>query len=269
MSGEPTEPDRMTVGRVSGGLLVAIGLLFGLAVGVVVAWALDEPGEPVHLDVVGSTAVTVAPESAEAAEAFIEAWERSRRATFVAVTEWHRVTDVGAEMTERRVFAQRLPDRVRSGDHSRRGQIGGIVYTCDQLPLGDALDEGGGVEPEVECRETPADEPDAETVDEMVEAEVELMWRHVVGTRPLYRVGQRGNCFFLRLDRAMVVPPYGFRTAFCFDAHSGAVSDFRIDRVEGTDTERLLWVRDEVTDDDLRAIIEGRFEMGAGTEAAR
>lgn len=275
MSGEEPLPDRRPTG------MVAIGLLVGLAAGVFVAWMLNEPPDPFEPD--EGPPVSVAPESPEAAEAFIEAWERSRRETYITVSRWHRVTDVGAEMDQIRVLAQRLPDRIRSSDRSRSGQIGDVRYTCDELPIAEPPpdEEPGTQEPdtqepdtvlpetELDCREIPMTEPSPAEVDAMIDREVELMWRHVEGTRPLYKVGREGDCFHLRLARAMVVPPYGQRTMFCFDPGSGAISALEIERIEGTDTEELLWVTSDVTDEDLMAIIDGSFDVEEGTEAAQ
>jgi hypothetical protein len=234
--------------------LVAAGLLVGLVGGLVAAWALRSPVERPGPRL--ASPPELAPETPEAAEAFMLAWERSRRATYLTITEWHRVTDVGAELRQTRVFAQRPPDRIRSAGASISGVTGGARHVCDEL------DDG-----EVECRVI-AHELSAADFDAIVDREVELMWRHVEGTRPLYRVSQDGECFHLRLARGMVAPPYGHRTTYCFDTATGAVREFRIERAEGTDEERVLWASTEVTDAELAAIADGTYEPPASATPA-
>jgi hypothetical protein len=232
--------------------LVAAGLVGGLIVGLLAALVLggsdERPAPPPE---------TVAPvpdsaeETVESAEAFLEAWERSRRATYLVVTEWHRVTGAGGEMRQTRVLVQRPPDRIRRAGGSVSGVAGGVRYTCDEL-----------ADDEVTCQAV--EDPFADVAfEERVAREVELMWRHLEGPNPLYRVSELDGCFHLRLVRTMLAPPYGARTTFCFDVESGAVARFRIERAEGIDTEEMVWVRTEVTPDDVVAVAEGRLDLRA------
>lgn len=258
MPGEDGDQERTSHRLV---LLVVVGLMVGLGAGTVAAWSLsggdgsqppvvdDDPGPPTSL-----------PETPEAAEAFLSAWERSRREDYIVVSQWHRSTTAGATATETRILAQRLPDRIRAGADSRSGRIGNSIYTCDRLPISDEQLEAGDLTAEVECRSQELDPTtDQVDVEAMVAEELALMRRHVEGTYPLYRVSRQDDCFFLRLARQMVVPPYGFRTTYCFDAESGAVRSLKVERAEGVDTEDLTWVTSEVTDADLIAVIEGTF----------
>jgi hypothetical protein len=242
--------------------LVAVGLVVGLVVGVVAAWALGGSD-----DGVAAPQVTVAPvrevleESPEAAEQFLVAWERSRRATYVAVTEWHRITDVGAELRQMRVVVQRPPDRIRRAGGSVSGVADGVRYTCDEVV--DPSLGSGSPDENVVCQAI-ADPSAHESFDAQVSHDVELMWRHLEGTSPLYRVGiDDDGCFHLRLARTMLAPPYGARSMFCFDEGSGAVERFRIERAEGTDTEELRWVDTEVTDADVVSVVDGSFDRAS------
>jgi len=235
--------------------VVAVGLVVGLSLGTVAAWALGDRAEPPL-----APSDTVAPlpelpeESPELAAEFLEAWERSRAATYVAVTDWHRRTTAGAELRQTRVVAQRPPDRVLRSGGSLSGTAGGVRYTCDELPLDDVPPDEA-----IACQALP--DSAAEPFDERVAREVDLMWRHLEGTYPLYRVSRDDEgCYVLRLARTMLAPPYGARSTFCFDEESGAVARFRIERAEGTDTEELRWVDTEVSDDDLVALVEGTFD---------
>ncbi len=258
MPGEDGDQDRTPHRLV---FLVVVGLMVGLGAGTVAAWSLsgDQPSRPAVAGDQGPS--TSLPETADAAEEFLSAWERSRREDYIVVSHWHRSTTAGATATETRVFAQRLPDRVRAGAESRSGRIGNAMLTCDRLPVTDEQLDAGDLTAEVECRSQEL-EPGADgevDPDAMVAEEVALMRRHVEGTNPLYRVSQQDDCFFLRLARQMVVPPYGFRTTYCFDEASGAVRSLKVERAEGVDTEELTWVTSQVDDADMVAIIEGTF----------
>lgn len=257
VAGSPPGDRRISPVVIGGGLLV------GLVIGTILAWSLSPDPEPFAAPLVVPATSSTFPESEETAEAFLDAWERSRTAEYIAVSEWRRSIPDGPRVTEVRVLAQRLPDRVRGGASHRGGQIGHVVYTCDNLPITAEQLRAGELLDEPQCRAAevdPSTVPDPET---MVADELALMRRHVEGTYPLYRVGRDGDCFYLRLARPMVAPPYGHHAMFCFDPDSGAVSSLRVERDEGTDTEELLWVANEVTDDDLLDIIHGRFDPAA------
>ena len=166
MPGEDGDPEP-TSSRSA--IVVVVGLMIGLVAGTLVAWTLRGDSQPVSMfqnDEQGSVPL---PETEEAAEAFMAAWERSRRAEHIVVSEWHRSTTAGASVTETRVFAQRLPDRIRSGAHNRGGRVGNVVYTCDRLPITAEQLEAGDATPEVECR---SNELDPETAAELDPADV-------------------------------------------------------------------------------------------------
>ena len=233
---EPVDGDRW-FGVVAGGLVA------GLVIGALVAWGLGPSSEGAEeLSPLVDSAEGSSPEHAEA---FVEAWGRSRSETYLAVSEWHRVTDLGGEMRRNRVVAQRPPDRVMSSGDEVSGFLAGMRHQCDELEDG-----------QVECRETEAAAVTVEEFEASVDREVEIMWTYVGGNRPLYRVNRDGEeCFDLRLSRAMYAPPYGQRARFCFDPQSGAPSEIRVERNEGTDTLRLVSVQTEVTDEDLEALV--------------
>lgn len=224
--------------------VVACGLVAGLVLGALVAWALGSSSEGAEeLSPLVDRAEGSSPEDAEA---FVEAWGRSRRETYLAVSEWHRVTDVGEELRRTRSVAQRPPDRVMSSGDAISGTVGGVRHQCDELEEG-----------QVECREAASEAGTVEEFEASVDREVEIMWSYVGGDRPLYRVTRVDDeCFDLRLRRAMHAPPYGARAQFCFDAESGAPSEIRIERNEGTDTLLLVSVTTAVTDDDLEALLD-------------
>jgi hypothetical protein len=261
----PGEPRDATTSR-WGFAVVGTALVAGLVVGAVTAWAIGPrgPGPVAPSDTVAPVEPAL-EESPELAVQFLGHWERSRSATYVAVTEWHRETAAG-ELRQTRVLVQRPPDRVRRAGGSLSGVAGGVRYTCDELPPEALVDDRGAddtiPEEPVACQALP--DTAQREFDEQVAREVELMWSYLEGTYPLYRVSRDDEgCYRLRLARTMLAPPYGARTTFCFDDASGAVSRFRIERAEGTDTEELRWVDTEVGDDDVAAVVAGTFDLTA------
>ncbi|MDZ7677566.1 MAG: hypothetical protein U5K29_03330 [Acidimicrobiales bacterium] len=230
-------------------VLIAVGVLAGVVAGTLAAWWLQTPPDRTAPVPALVSRPEIAAASPEAAESFVAAWERSRRETYLAVSAWHRVTDVGAESHQTRVLAQRPPDRVLSSGRTLSGEVGGVRYECDEL-----------AEDEVTCREldTGFDEDDYAA---LVDEEVAAMWTYVEGDQPLYLVSRDGDCFELRLARGMHAPPYGRQARFCFDPESGAPSEIQVERDAGTDTVELLSVTSTVTDDDLEAVVTGSYEV--------
>ncbi|MGY6502380.1 MAG: hypothetical protein ACXIVQ_15960 [Acidimicrobiales bacterium] len=226
------------------GLLAMVGLVLGIGLGVVGAVLLRSP-TPAPVDDWTPTTVDLSGESAEAADAFVEAWERSRRGTFVTISEIRRTTAGGGELGLTLVVAQRPPDVVRSSGGSVTGTFDGLRLGCDADPDGELL-----------CLGTEDLGAEHET---RVEREIEILRTYVEGERPLYRVAQDGACFDLRLTRQMFAPPYGTTARFCFDPATGAHGDMRISRAEATDVVTLVSASGTATEDDLLAVAEGRY----------
>lgn len=225
--------------------LAAVGLLLGAVVGVAAAWLVgDDPtpsdGSADPVDAAGP------PETAEAADALLVAWERSRTATFLSGSLLRRTTAAGATIELPVVVAQRPPDRVVSTGSSVSGVVGGESRVCDEQL--DGL---------VRCR-TFATGRDAGAD---VEEELDALAGYLEGDLPLYRVAQDGDCFSLRLARAIHAPPFGQSARFCFDTESGAPSLQRVERAEGTDEVTLLTVRTDVTDADLERVAAGDVDL--------
>lgn len=232
--------------RTSLGLLTLVGLVVGIGLGVVGAWLLRSPATiTVVDDEWTATTVDRSGETPEAADAFVEAWERSRNGTFVTISEIDRTTAAGGELGLTLVVAQRPPDVVRAGGGSVTGTVEGLRLGCDTDPDGELLCLGT----EVAGRDH----------DARVAREIEILRTYVDGDRPLYRVTDDGDCFALRLALPLPSPPYGTAARFCFDPETGAHADMRIERAEGTDVVTLVQVSGTVTDDDLLAVADGRF----------
>lgn len=225
-------------------VLVAVGLLVGLLLGGLAAWLTTRGADDATDDDVESA--TTAPETAEAAVAFVEAWERSRTATFLTGSLLTRTTEVGM-LEIPIVVAQRPPDRVISSGRSTEGTVGGEQRVCDEQL--DGL---------VHCGVTSTP---GESFEEKVAAEVAVLRSYFEADLPLYAVAGSGSCFDLRLTRAVHAPPFGQSARFCFDAASGAPQLQRIERPEGTDVVVLVSVRTDVTEEDLARVAAGEVDQ--------
>jgi hypothetical protein len=201
----------------------AIGALIGLvASAVLVAQWRSEP------------VVTRGP---QAAEAFTEAWERSRLGTYYVRSEVERTTPNG-ELSSELEVAQRPPDVVRRQHGALWGRQGDRTISCvadenDIVTCG----PGGQVLPPFE--------------DEVAE-EMARWAAYLEGDQPLYRVSTAGDgCFDLALTQVYPSPPYGTEARFCFDEETGAMITNRIVRDEGTEVLTAVEVRADVTDADF------------------
>ena len=230
-------------------VLVVGGLVVGVVIGAGLGWWNSRSGGDEHA---GSSEPAVAAETAEAAAELVEAWERSRTATYLTGSLLERTTATAAVLELPLIVAQRPPERVVSTGTSVEGSVDGLRQICDEQ-----LD---GV---VRCQVAgPAADYDA-----TVAAEVDTLRSYFEGELPVYRVAREGHCFLLRLTRAIQAPPYGQRARFCFDEASGAPSLQRIERDEGTDVVTLVSVRTDVTDEDLargaRGEVDESFRAGS------
>lgn len=172
-------------------------------------------------------------------QAFVDAYERSRTATFVVEQRFTRTVPGRGELGYERRLVQRPPDdRLLVGGGSAEGRLDGRVIRCTTEPSGTSA-----------CVEGPP----AGDYGEEVAAEVAELERLVGGANPAYRVeaGETG-CFALQLRLAILTPPYGDLAGFCFDQPTGALTRFEIHRGEAVDLVEALAIRDEVTPADLR-----------------
>ncbi len=238
---EPAPP-----GGPSRTVLVVVGLLVGLLVGAALGWATSRGDDGDEGGAATSTSTT-APETAEAAAALVAAWERSRTATFLTGSLLERTNSTGTVVEIPLVVAQRPPDRVISTGSSVSGVVGGEVWVCDEQLDGilHCGASGAAVDPASDLA-----------------TELDVLRSYFAGDLPLYRVSQTGECFDLRLARAVQAPPYGQRARFCFDPVSGAPSLQRVERAEGTDVVTLVSARTDVTDDDIARVAAGDVDEG-------
>lgn len=211
----------------------------------VLAWAAV--GAWVVLLVVAAVEAIRAPgydraEQTAAPAALIEAWERSRTATFVATGTYERSSEVtGAEITSADLVAQRPPRRL----HRQMGGVDGRdddrILVCPAPPPGESP---------APCQLGP---PGGPTYAESVQREVAGLEDLVLGPDPLYAVAlDEPGCFTLDLLRADPRAPFGIEASFCFDDATGAPTARRVRHAGGVE-ERLVVteVSAEVADADL------------------
>ncbi len=181
--------------------------------------------------------------SRDAAEPFIQAWERSRQATFVATgTYARRSPTTGASIASEDVLAQRPPRRLHRQLGGVEGRVDDRLVLCPAPPPGD--DEPAP------CR---LGAPGPRSYAESVANEVAGLRSLLQGRDPLYRVRQtRPGCFHLELLRVDPRAPFGVAASFCFDAATGAPAGSRV-RHEGgiVETVAVTAIRTDVSAADL------------------
>jgi hypothetical protein len=215
--------------------LVVIGVAIGAVIGLGAAAMVrgDGDDEPATLTLAPVDTI-YPPDQAGHAAQFLAAWERSRRATFVAEYTFERTLAGGETLETTRVVVQDPPRRqVRQGDST--------TTTDDERAL---LCEPVGTE--TVCTERPGVDYDEAVADELA------AWRTaIVGDAPAYAVQvPRPGCFDLQRAVDLVAPPYGEATRVCFDDATGAIRSRQITRASGSDTETAVRITATVTDSD-------------------
>lgn len=178
------------------------------------------------------------------AERFVEAWERSRLATFVASGTYERRSLVsGASIASEDVVAQRPPRRLHR-------QLGGVDGRDDDRLLVCPAPPAGEEDEREPCR---LGAPGGRGYVASVESEVAGLRSLTQGPNPLYVVtAGRAGCFELELIRADPRAPFGVEASFCFDAATGAPAGSRVRHERGIEEVVVVTdIRTEVTDADL------------------
>jgi hypothetical protein len=202
----------------------------GLVVGLLATVAVARGAGPEHDDAVGPRP------PGDAAGAFLEAWARSRTATYAAEGVFTRSFDGEPALSADVRIAQRPPDRLEVRPGSATGRSGGRRLAC-------AVEDDG----ELSCRTGDPVGPYGDAV----EREVDLLREQVVGPDRVYEVSDDGDCFTLVLVRRDASAQYGSRAQFCFDADTGALASSRVERGPAVDEVRMGEIRTEVRDEDL------------------
>jgi hypothetical protein len=179
-----------------------------------------------------------------AAQELIEAWERSRHATFVRTGTFERRSDVtGSVISSEDVLAQRPPQRLHRQLGGASGRDDRRLVACPGTPP--------GAEPQP-CSLGP---PSGRTYDEDVVSEVAALHTLLTGDAAVYAVGpgEDRGCYELVQLRVEPRAPFGREARFCFDEATGAPGSSRVAYEGGiVEVVAVTDIRAEVTDEDLR-----------------
>ena len=181
------------------------------------------------------------PDAQDIPQLFLDAWQRSREATFRSVADFTRHSNsTGAELHQRQITAQRPPDRLFVDEDGATGLIDGERVACTFRNERLRCDRA-------EAHRTLADE---------TERQLATLAGYVEGEDPLYVIEadldtEVGACFELTLTRTMVAPPLGTLTRYCFDDETGAPTETHVEREEANDDIVVTQLTGEVTDADL------------------
>ena len=175
---------------------------------------------------------------ASPADALVEAWRRSRTATYHASGTFERSRPGGNRLEVDVEIAQRPPDRLVRQFGEVTGLRDGRALACP-APLGD--------DP-LECR------PGRRTArfEQVVEREVARFAALVTGDDPLYEVRPaQASCWQMTRTRNDPRSGFGLEATICVDERTGAVRSIVVDH--GAVDERTVYddITTEVTDEDL------------------
>jgi hypothetical protein len=181
------------------------------------------------------------PDPDDIPQLFLDAWQRSREATYHSVADFSRRSNsTGAELHEQQITAQRPPDRLFVDEDGATGLLQGERVACNVRNERVRCDRA-------EARRTLADE---------TASQLETLAGYVEGEDPLYVIEadletEAGACFELTLTRTIVAPPLGNVTRYCFDDETGAPTETHVERDEADDDIVTTQLTGVVTDDDL------------------
>ena len=194
------------------------------------------------------------PGASRAAQAFLDAWQRSLTTSWSVEESVRRTTRVGRTITFSAHRAQRPPDHLETGLGTVDQRAGDRTVAC-----------GAGAGGSLACSPAIAAPPYAKVIAD----QLATLRMYVAGRTALYAVAQLGGCFELRLRLASYpVPPYGRMATFCFDPTTGAPAGSVIARDEGTDRMVVVDAHSPATDADLALPDAGQLAV-IGAQAHR
>lgn len=183
-------------------------------------------------------------------EEFLDAYERSRQATFALARTFTRTFPDGRSLAYDERLVQAPPDdRLLIGAGTASGRLDGRILRCAVTPAGANRCFQGA---------------EAEPWDDEVAREVDDLGSLVLGPDRAYDVesGPDDGCFTLVLAIEVLAPPYGERAVFCYDETTGAPTRIEIHRAEASDVRETVELRAEVTEADLRPAELGELVTG-------
>ncbi|MGH9042101.1 MAG: hypothetical protein ACRDZ3_17925 [Acidimicrobiia bacterium] len=227
-------------------VLVLLALLPFPVLALAVAELGTGPAEPTATPAATATAPAVAEPVLR--QEFLDAYEESRRATWLITYDFTRRLLNGSNLDLDVTELNRPPDHLIAGLGGLQGRIGGREVTCEV------------VESETRCGpEGPAVSFETVLADQLSELADVLQppakWYAVEAGGDRDVAGEAARCFTLRRVAAVFSPPYGERAEFCFAASDGAPLLNRIERREGTDQRQAIEVSRQVSDADLAALL--------------
>ncbi len=205
-----------------------LALVAGVVVGILVAVALVATGVLTDDE----------PSVVDAVEPFLDAYRRSREATYAMEGEFSRTLPDGRTLSSASFVAQRPPDVIRRQLGSLTGAFRGRSLNCSTGPDGRFSCAAGVPAPDFQSE---------------VDRDVEIFAGYFRGAVPLYDVVDAGDgCFDLRQVASYPDPPYGIETRMCFDEATGAMRLLELRREGGSvDRVEATTIRTNVVDADF------------------
>lgn len=222
-----------------GAVAVAALVITFAALSLVAGHGDDEP------QAVADVPVTVVLEDVpsndvDLARELLEAWWRSRLATYRVESEFVRTLDDGSSLRLDRVVVQRPPDVVVQQSGTVRAEVDGQIVRCTPGPDDSLTCTSGLSEADYRAR---------------AEAELEVLVSWLRGEPPIYELSREDGCFHLELVRAVLEPPYGRSADLCFDQVSGALRRLRIERRGSVDEIVARSISTDVDESDLTSAL--------------
>lgn len=186
----------------------------------------------------------------EVREEFIDAWERSRRATWSVEFDYQRRLGNRGRLDLQIVEVNRPPDHLVAGHGGLNGRVEGREVVCDAVDGQEVCAPTGTA--------APFEEELAAQLSELRDAlQPPAKWYAVEEGDARRVAGEPARCFVLRRIATVPSPPYGDRAEYCF-ATDGAPLLTRIERRQGTDTRVATEIRRTVTEADINQLLGSR-----------
>ncbi|MGH8990139.1 MAG: hypothetical protein ACRDZ7_01265 [Acidimicrobiia bacterium] len=217
------------------------------ALALVVAVLGDDGSPGAGAPAATSTTAAAVPEPILRQE-FLDAYERSRRATWYITYDFTRRLRNGGALDLTVVELNRPPDNLRAGLGGLNGRVGGREVVCDEVDSQFLCAPEGAT--------VPFDEALAAEMSELRDVvQPPAKWYAVEGGGEREVAGEAARCFTLRRIVAVPSPPYGERAEYCFATADGAPLLNRVERREGTDQRLAGEISRQVDDADIAELL--------------
>jgi len=207
----------------------------------------EEDGRPAPPPAVTITAPPAVPEPVLRQE-FLDAYERSRRATWLITYDFTRRLRNGGALDLTVFELSRPPDHLIAGLGGLQGRVGEREIVCG--------DVDGATVCAPEGAAAPFEEALAADLSELRDVlQPPAKWYAVEGGGEREVAGETARCFTLRRVAAVFSPPYGERAEYCFATADGAPLLNRVERREGADHRQAREVVRQVGDAEVAAFL--------------